>query len=95
MAKLVDSPTSNSTFTYQKGAKNTSFVDLLFSKGIVDSHFLHKVFHSFLKVVPNERNFITTKVAIVDNIESVIQVGRHTPKVVLLDTGAQPMILGV
>jgi hypothetical protein len=95
MAKLVGSPTSNSTFTYQKGAKNTSFVDLLLSKGIVDNHFLHKVFHSFLKVVPNERNFITTKVAIVDNIESVIQVGGHTPKVVLLDTGAQPMILGV
>ncbi len=32
MAKLVGSPTSNSTFTYQKGAKNTSFVDLLLNK---------------------------------------------------------------
>jgi hypothetical protein len=46
-------------------------------------------------VVPNERNSITTGVAIVDNIESTIQVGGHTPRVVLLDTGAQLMILGV
>jgi len=45
MAKLIGSPTSDSTFTYQKGAKNTSLVDLLLSKGIVDSHSLHKVFH--------------------------------------------------
>ncbi len=30
-----------------------------------------------------------------NNIESTIQVGGHTPKVVLLDTGAQLMILGV
>jgi hypothetical protein len=43
MAKLVGSPTSDSTFTYQKGAKNTSFVDLLLSKDVVDSHSLHKV----------------------------------------------------
>jgi len=43
MAKLVGSPTSNSTFTYQKGAKNTSLVDLLFNKGVMDSHSLHKV----------------------------------------------------
>jgi hypothetical protein len=42
MAKLVGSPTSNFTFTYQKGAKNTSFVDLLLSKGIADSHSFHK-----------------------------------------------------
>jgi hypothetical protein len=27
-------PTSNSTFTYQKGTKNTSLVDLLFSQDI-------------------------------------------------------------
>jgi len=45
MVKLVNSPTSNSIFMYQKGAKNTSLVDLLFNKGIVDSHFFHKVFH--------------------------------------------------
>jgi hypothetical protein len=45
MAKLVGSPTSNSTFTYQKGAKNTSFVDTLFGKGIVDSHSFQKVSH--------------------------------------------------
>jgi len=45
--------------------------------------------------VPSERTSITTRVAIIDNIESTIQVGGHTPKVVLLDTGAQPLILGV
>jgi hypothetical protein len=49
MAKLVGFPTSNFTFTYQKGVKNTSLVDLLFNKGVVDSHSLHKVSHSFLK----------------------------------------------
>ncbi len=43
MAKLMGSPTSDFTFTYQKGAKNTSFVDLLLSKGVVDIHFLHKI----------------------------------------------------
>jgi hypothetical protein len=45
MAKLVGFPTSDYTFTYQKGAKNTSFVDLLLSKGVVDNHFVHKVSH--------------------------------------------------
>ncbi len=30
-----------------------------------------------------------------DNTKSTIHVGGHTPRVVLLDTGAQPMILGV
>jgi hypothetical protein len=70
-------------------------VDLLFSKGVVDSHYLHKVFHSFSKVVLNEKTSITTRVAIVDNIELVIQMGGHTPRVVLLDTCAQPVILGV
>jgi hypothetical protein len=43
MAKLVGSPTSDSAFTYQKGVKNTSLVDLLLSKGVVDNHSLHKV----------------------------------------------------
>jgi hypothetical protein len=80
MAKLVGSPTSDSTFTYQKGVKNTSLVDLLLSKGIVDSHSLHKISHSFLKVVLSDRTSITTRVAIVDNIESTIQVGRHSPE---------------
>jgi hypothetical protein len=70
----VGSPTSDFTFTYQKGAKNTSLVDLLFSKGVVDSHYLHKVSHSFFKVVPNERTSMVTGVAIVDNTESAIQV---------------------
>jgi hypothetical protein len=92
MAKLVGFPTFDSTFTYQKGVKNTSLVDLLLSKGVVDKHFLHKVFHSFPKVVPSERTSIATKVAIVDNIELAIQVGGHAPKVVLLDTSALPLI---
>jgi hypothetical protein len=95
MVNLVGSPTFDSTFTYQKGAKNSSLVDLLLNKSIVDSHFLRIVFHSFLKVVPSERTSIATRVAIVDNIELTIQAGGHTPKVVLLDTSAQPMILGV
>jgi len=95
MAKLVGFPTSNFTLTYQKGVKNTSLVDLLLSTGVMDSHSLHKVSHSFPKVVPSERTSIATRVTIVDNIESTIQVRGHTPKVVLLDTGAQPMILGV
>jgi hypothetical protein len=70
-------------------------MDLLLNKGVVDNHFLHKIFHSFSKVVPNERTSITIRIAIVDNTESTIQVGGHTPKVVLLDTGAQPVILRV
>jgi len=70
-------------------------VDLLLNKGVVDNHSLHKVFHSFSKVVLNERTSITTRVAIVDNTQSAIQVGGHTPRVVLLDTSAQPVILGV
>jgi len=41
MAKLVGSPTFDSAFTYQKGVKNTSFVDLLFRKGVVDSHYIY------------------------------------------------------
>jgi len=88
MVKLVGSPTSDSTFTYQKGVQNTSLVDLLLSNDVVDSHSLHKVSHSFPKVVPSERTSIATRVAIVDNTSPVIQVGGHTPRVVLLDTGA-------
>jgi hypothetical protein len=95
MAKLMGSLTCNFTFTYQKGGKNTPLVDLLFCKSVVHNHYLHKIFHSFSKVVLNEKTSIATKVAIVDNIKSIIQVGGHTPKVVLLDIGAQPMILGV
>jgi hypothetical protein len=72
MAKLVGSSTSDSMFTYQKGVKNTSFVNLLLSKGIVDSHSLRKVSHSFPKVVLNERTSIAIGVTIVDNIELLI-----------------------
>jgi hypothetical protein len=95
MAKLVGFPSFDFTFTYQKGVQNTSLVDLLLSKGVVDSNSLHKVSHSFPKVVPSERTSIATGVAIVDNTKSAIQVGGNTPKGVLLDTGAQPVILGV
>jgi len=70
-------------------------VDLLFYKGVVDNHSLHKVSHSFLKVVFNERTSIATGVAIVDNTGLAIQVRGHTPRMVLLDIGAQPVILGV
>jgi hypothetical protein len=72
MAKLMGFPTSDSTFTYQKGTKNTSLVDLLFSKGIMDSHSLHKVSHSYPKVVLSERTSITIGIAIIDNIKSTI-----------------------
>ncbi len=46
-------------------------------------------------MVPSERTSIAIGVTIVNNIESTIQVGGHTPRMGLLDTGAQPMILGV
>jgi hypothetical protein len=46
-------------------------------------------------VVPSERTSIATRIAIVDNIESTIQVGGYTPRVVFIDTGAQPVILGI
>jgi hypothetical protein len=70
-------------------------VDLLFSKSIVDNHFFHKIFHSFLKVVLSERTSITIGIAIIDNTKSTIRVGGHTPRMVLLDTSAQLVILGV
>jgi hypothetical protein len=72
MAKLVGSPTVDSTFTYQKGVNNTSFMDLLLNKGVVDNHSFHKVSHSFPKVVPSEKTSIVTRVAIVDNTKSTI-----------------------
>ncbi len=46
-------------------------------------------------MVPSERTSIATKDAIINNTELTIQVGGHTPKMVLLDTGAQLVILGV
>ncbi len=70
-------------------------MDLFFSKGVVDNHFLHKVCHSFPKVVPSERTSNAIEVAIVNNTESTMHVGEHKPRVVLLDTSAQPVILGV
>jgi hypothetical protein len=95
MAKLVSFPTLDSTFTCQKGVKNTSLVNLLLNKDVVDSHSFHKVFHSFPKVVLNERTSIAIGITIIDNIKSTIQVEGRTPKMVFLDTTAQPMILGV
>jgi len=47
-------------------------MDLLLSKGVVDNHFLHKVFQSFPKVVPSERTSIITRVAIVANTKLTI-----------------------
>jgi hypothetical protein len=41
------------------------------------------------------KSSIAIKVAIVDNTKSAIQVGGHTPRMVLLDTGAQPVIFGI
>jgi hypothetical protein len=70
-------------------------MDLLLNKSVVDSHSLHKVSHSFLKVVPSERASIATGIVIVDNTRLVIQVEGYTPRMVLLDTGAQLVILGV
>jgi hypothetical protein len=72
MAKLMGSPTFDYTFTYQKRTKNTSHVDLLLNRCVVDNHSLHKVSHSFSKVVPSERTSIATRVAIVDNVKSTI-----------------------
>jgi hypothetical protein len=72
MVKLVGSPTSDSTFTYQKGAKNTSLVDMLINKRVVDSDSFHKVSHSFPKVVPSDKTSIATRVAIVDNTQLAI-----------------------
>jgi hypothetical protein len=95
MAKLVGSPTSDSTFTYQKGAKNTSLVDLLLSKRIMDNHSLHKVFHSFPKVVLSEKTSIATRIVIVDNTKSIIQVGGHTPIVEFFNISAQLVIIGI
>jgi len=61
----------------------------------MDSHSLHKIFHSFPKVVLSERTSIAIGVAIVDNTKSTIQVGGHIPKLALLYIGSQLMILGV
>ncbi len=60
----------------------------------MNNHYVHKISHSFPKMVPSERISIAIEVAIIDNTESIIHVGRHTPRVVFLDTGAQPVILG-
>jgi hypothetical protein len=48
MAKLVGFPKYDSTFTYQKGTKNTSLVDLLLNIGVVDSHSVTKSLIHFL-----------------------------------------------
>jgi hypothetical protein len=68
---------------------------MLMSNKVMDNHTLYKVAHTLSKVVPSERLAIPTGVAIADNSTSAIKVERHTPRVVLLDTGAQPVILGV
>jgi hypothetical protein len=45
--------------------------------------------------MPREKTSIAIGVAIVDNTKSIIQVGGHTSKVILLDIGAQLVILGI
>ncbi len=45
--------------------------------------------------MPSEGISIAIEVAIIDNIESVIHVKGHTPRVVLLHIGAQPIIFRV
>jgi hypothetical protein len=47
-------------------------VDFSFSKGVVDSHSLHKVFQSFLKMVLSEKTSIATGVANVNNTDLAI-----------------------
>jgi len=94
MVKLVGFPTSDSTFTYQKGIK-TSHLWICYLAKVLWITILSTKFHSFPKVVLSERTSITTRVTIVDNTRSIIQVGGHTPRVVLLGTGAQLVILGV
>jgi hypothetical protein len=42
-----------------------------------------------------EKTSITIGVAIVDNTKSIIQMGGHTSRMILLNIGAQPVILGV
>ncbi|CAM6082409.1 unnamed protein product [Calypogeia fissa] len=45
--------------------------------------------------MPSDRTSVTTSVVIVDNGKSAVKVEGHTPHVVMLDTGAQPVILGI
>jgi len=45
--------------------------------------------------MPSEITSIIAGVTIVNNTESTIQVRGHTPRVALLDTSAQPVIIGV
>jgi len=45
--------------------------------------------------VPSEKTSIVAGVAIVNNTKSTIQMGEHTPRVTLLDTSAQLVIIGV
>ncbi len=45
--------------------------------------------------MPSEKTSIAIRIAIVNNTKSTIQVGRHTPRMVFFDIGAQLVILGV
>ncbi len=45
--------------------------------------------------MPSEKTSITTRVVIIDNTKLAIQVGGHTSRVVLVDTSAQLVIIGV
>jgi hypothetical protein len=95
MARLVGFPTLDSTFTYRRELRTPHLWICYLAKALWISIFSTKSFTSFPKVVLSERTSITTKVTIVDNTKLAIQMGGHTPRVVLLDTGAQPVIFGV
>ncbi|CAM6095002.1 unnamed protein product [Calypogeia fissa] len=53
------------------------------------------VSHNLPKIVPSDKTLVATTVVLVDNTNSAVQVEGHTPTVVMLDTGAQPVIIGV
>jgi hypothetical protein len=94
MAKLVGFPTSDSIFTYRKELR-TFHLWICYSAKVLWIAILSTKSHSFPKVVLSERTSIATRVAIVDNTRSAIQVGGHTPRLVLFDTSVQLVILGV
>jgi hypothetical protein len=75
--------------------RNVSLVELLLSKKVVDLCALNKIGENLPKVLPSERLSVEKSVALVNNSNGVIHVAGFRPKVVLLDTGAQPVILGI
>jgi hypothetical protein len=95
MARLVGFPTLDSTFTYRRELRTPHLWICYSAKALWISILSTKSLTSFLNVVFSERISIITRVTIVDNTKLAIQVGRHTPRVVIFDIGAQPMILRI